>query len=57
MLSFLRARSMRSSPSADLAWSGRELTLRLDRGRDIERVALDFGAVDEPEAASARACG
>ena len=46
MLSFLRARSTRSSPprspSADLAWSGRELTLRLDRGRDIERVALDL---------------
>lgn len=46
MLSFLRARSMRSSPprspSADVEWSGRELTLRVDPARGVERVALDL---------------
>jgi GT2 family glycosyltransferase len=46
MLSFLRTRSTRSSPprppSCDLEWSGRELTLRLDRAPGIERVALDL---------------
>ncbi len=46
MLSFLRARSMRSppphSPSCDVEWSGRELTLRLDPSRGIRRIALDL---------------
>ena len=46
MLSFLRARSSRSSPPrpllCDLAWSGRELALRLDPGSRGERVALDL---------------
>jgi GT2 family glycosyltransferase len=44
MLSFLRARSMRSS-SADLEWSGSDLTLRVDPARDITRVALDLDGV------------
>jgi GT2 family glycosyltransferase len=42
MLSFLRARPMRSSPSADLRWSGRELIVRIDPARAIARVALDL---------------
>ena len=50
MLSFLRARSMRSSP-ADLEWSGSELTLRVDPARDIARVALDLDGSFFAEAA------
>ena len=46
MLSFLRARSMRSSPlrpqSVDVQWSGRALTVRIDPARVVERVALDL---------------
>lgn len=41
MLSFLRARSMRS-PSADFEWSGSELIVRVDAARGVARVALDL---------------
>lgn len=41
MLSLLRARASRSS-SADLEWSGRELRVRVDPARAIERIALDL---------------
>jgi GT2 family glycosyltransferase len=42
MLSFLRARSTRSLPSADLEWSGGELTVRVDPARGVTRIALDL---------------
>jgi len=42
MLSFLRARATRSSPSVDLEWSGSELSVRVDPARGIARVALDL---------------
>ena len=42
MLSFLRARSPRSLPSADISWSGRELAVRVDPARGVARVALEL---------------
>src|SRR3954464_3273689 len=42
MLSFLRARSTRSLPSANLEWSGSELTVRVDPTRGVTRIALDL---------------
>src|SRR5689334_16339867 len=42
MLSFLRARSPRFLPSADLEASGRELAVRVDPARGVARVALDL---------------
>jgi GT2 family glycosyltransferase len=42
MLSFLRTRSTRSLPSADLEWSGGELIVRVDPARGVTRIALDL---------------